>query len=224
MEMEKVSLNKLGIFLADDHAIIREGLKSLINAQPDMHVVGETDNGRTAWLEARTLLPDVVVMDISMPELNGAKATEQLKRDCPQIKILALTVHNDQGYLHQLLKAGASGYVLKRAAAHELIQAIRTVAAGDTYLDPTIANKVVGSYISKKSVKEGMPQRDLSEREKDVLRLIALGYSNKEIATKLDVSVRTVETYKVRLMEKLNFHSRTEIVRYAMLQGWLQDM
>jgi DNA-binding NarL/FixJ family response regulator len=223
MRTGEVILNKLSIFLADDHAIIREGLKSLINAQPDMHVVGETDNGRTAWLEAKALSPDVVVMDISMPELNGAKATELLKRDCAQTKVLALTVHNDQGYIQQLLKAGASGYVLKRAAAHELIQAIRAVAAGDTYLDPTIVSNVVGRYVRKQSTKESLPQGDLSERETEVLRLIALGYSNKEIASKLDISVRTVETYKVRLMEKLNFHSRAEIVRYALLQGWLQD-
>ncbi|HEY9405013.1 MAG TPA: response regulator transcription factor [Pyrinomonadaceae bacterium] len=216
-------MSKLRIFLADDHAIIREGLKSLIEAQPDMSVVGETDNGRTAWREAKSLNPDVVVMDISMPELNGAKATELLKRDCPQTKVLALTVHNDQGYLHQLLKAGASGYVLKRAAPHELIRAIRAVAAGETYLDPTIVSDVVGSYVRKQSTREGQPQGELSEREAEVLRLIALGYSNKEIASRLDISVRTVETYKSRLMEKLNFHSRAEIVRYALLQGWLEE-
>jgi DNA-binding NarL/FixJ family response regulator len=216
-------LSKLRIFLADDHAIIREGLKSLIEAQPDMIVVGETDNGRAAWREVKALHPDVVVMDISMPELNGAKATELLKRDCPETKVLALTVHNDQGYLHQLLKAGASGYVLKRAAPHELIRAIRAVAAGETYLDPTIVSDVVGSYVRKQSTREGQPQGELSEREAEVLRLIALGYSNKEIATRLDISVRTVETYKARLMEKLNFHSRAEIVRYALLQGWLEE-
>lgn len=216
-------MNKLRIFLADDHAIIREGLRSLINAQADMTVVGETDNGRAAWLEAKALSPDVVVMDISMPELSGAKATELLKRDCPQTHVLVLTVHSDQGYLHQLLKAGASGFVLKRAAAHELIKAIRAVVSGETYLDPTIVSNMVGSYVRKQSAREGMPQGDLSEREKEVLRFIALGYSNKEIAAQLDISVRTVETYKVRLMEKLNFHSRTQIVRYALLQGWLQD-
>lgn len=216
-------MSTLRIFLADDHAIIREGLKSLIEAQPDMSVVGETDNGRGAWREAKALRPDVVVMDISMPDLNGAKATELLKRDCPETKVLALTVHNDQGYLHQLLKAGASGYVLKRAAPHELIRAIRAVAAGETYLDPTIVSDVVGSYVRKQSTREGQPHGELSEREAEVLRLIALGYSNKEIATRLGISVRTVETYKTRLMEKLNFHSRTEIVRYALLQGWLEE-
>ena len=216
-------MNDLRIYLADDHAVIREGLKSLINAQPDMHVMGEASDGSTAWLEIKELQPDVVVMDISMPVLNGAKATELLKRDCPQTRILVLTVHNDQGYVRQMLKAGAWGYVLKRAATKELIKAIRAVAAGERYLDPAIANNVVGNYIRKQSAKEGLPQGDLSERETDVLRLIALGYSNKEIASKIDISTRTVETYKMRLMEKLNFHSRTEIVRYALLQGWLQD-
>ncbi|MCA1576170.1 MAG: response regulator transcription factor [Acidobacteria bacterium] len=216
-------MNKLRIFLADDHAILREGLKSLINTQPDMTVIGETDNGRTAWLEAKALKPDVVLMDISMPDLNGAKATEWLKRDCPQTKVLALTVHSDQGYLRQLLKAGASGYVLKRAAVQELVQAIRAVAAGGTYLDPTMASGLLGGYVRKQRSEEGPAPGDLSERETEVLRLLARGYSNKEIAFRLDLSVRTVETYKVRLMGKLNFRSRAEVVRYALLQGWLQE-
>lgn len=216
-------MNKLSIFLADDHAVIREGLKALINAQPDMEVVGEADNGRATLLEVKALNPDVVVMDISMPEMNGAKATERLRRDCPLTKVLALTVHTDQGYLQQMLKAGASGYVLKRAATHELIQAIRRVAEGDIYLDQTLATKVVSGYIRKQSVQAGQTGCDLSEREQDVLRRIALGYTNKEIAAQLNISVRTVETYKVRLMEKLNFHSRAEVVRYALLQGWLED-
>lgn len=188
-----------------------------------MLVVGEASDGNAALIEIKDLQPDVVVMDISMPVLNGAKVTELLKRDCPQTKILVLTVHKDQGYVRQMLKAGASGYVLKRAATKELIKAIRAVAVGESYLDSAIANNVVGSYIRKQSAKDGISHGDLSERETDVLRLIALGYSNKEIASKIDVSTRTVETYKVRLMEKLNFHSRTEIVRYALLQGWLQD-
>ncbi len=216
-------MNKLSIFLVDDHAVIREGLKALINVEPDMEVVGEADNGRIAWLEVKSLRPDVVIMDISMPELNGAKATERLRRDCPQTKVLALTVHNDQGYVQQLLKAGAAGYVLKRAATHELIQAIRQVATGGSYLDQTLATKVVNSYVQKQSSHPGRTGYDLSEREQDVLRRIALGYTNKEIAAQLNISVRTVETYKVRLMEKLNFHSRAEVVRYALLQGWLQD-
>ena len=188
-----------------------------------MHVVGEADNGRTTWQQVKLLQPDVVVMDISMPELNGAKATELLQRDCPRTKVLALTVHNDQGYLQQLLKAGASGYVLKRAATHELIQAIRKVAAGGIYLDASIASNLVTTYVRRRSAPTRTSGNDLSERETEVLRRIALGYTNKEIAAHLNISARTVETYKVRLMAKLNFHSRAEVVRYALLQGWLED-
>lgn len=216
-------MDKLLIFLADDHAVIREGLKSLINAEPDMQVVGEADNGKTTWLQVKLLQPDVVIMDISMPELNGAKATELLQRDCPQTKVLALTVHSDHGYLQQMLKAGASGYVLKRAATHDLIQAIRKVAAGGIYLDQSIASDLVTTYVRHRSTPARTSGSELSERETEVLRRIALGYTNKEIALHLNISARTVETYKVRLMSKLNFHSRAEVVRYALLQGWLDD-
>jgi two-component system response regulator NreC len=215
-------MNKLRVLLADDHAVIREGLKSLVNAQPDMHVVGEAENGRVALKRASEVQPEVVVMDVSMPELNGIEATGKLKQASPQVKVLVLTVHEDKGYLRQLLKAGASGYVLKRAVAQELIHAIRTVAAGGVYLDPVLAGKVVGSYIRKRSVEDELLNTDLSPRETEVLSLVAWGYSNKEIASKLEISIRTVETYKARLMEKLDLHSRTDMVRYALHQGWLQ--
>jgi DNA-binding NarL/FixJ family response regulator len=222
--MERINVSKLRIFLADDHAIIREGLKSLINAQPDMEVIGEADNGRTTVQRATELQPDIVVMDVSMPELNGIAATERLKQKCPHMTVLALTMHDDKGYLGQVLKAGASGYVLKRAAFEELTHAIRMVAGGGLYLDPKVTSKFVGSYIRKRSVEEGLLSNELSNRETEVLRLIARGYSNKEIAAQLDLSVRTVETYKVRLMEKLDLHNRADIVRYALHQGWLQDI
>jgi two-component system response regulator NreC len=215
-------MNKLRVFLADDHAVVREGLKSLVNAQPDMHVIGEAANGRAALKESSELLPDVVVMDVSMPELNGIDATGRLTQQCPQVKVLVLTMHEDKGYLRQLLKAGACGYVLKRAVAAELIHAIRTVAAGGVYLDPALTSKVIGSYIRRRSVEDELRKTDLSERETEVLQLVAWGYSNKEMAHKLDISIRTVETYKTRLMEKLELHSRTDIVRYALHQGWLQ--
>jgi len=223
MRGEAILVNKLLIFLADDHAIIRQGMKSLIDNQPDMHVIGEADNGQSAWQNIKDLQPDVVVLDISMPELNGIQVTERLKEECPEVKVLALTVHEDTGYVRQLLKVGASGYVLKRAALEELIHAIRTVAAGDVYLDPKLTSLVVGSYIRKRSIKDELLHNDLSRREKEVLRLIAQGYSNKEVAAQLGISVRTVETYKVRLMEKLGFHSRADIVRYALHRGWLQS-
>ncbi len=216
-------MGKLRIFLADDHAVVREGLKSLVNAQPDMEVVGEAGDGRLTWKRAKQLQPDVVVMDISMPELNGVQATERLKEDCPEVRVLALTVHEDASYLRQLLQAGASGYVLKRGAAEELIHAIRIVAAGGVYLDPSLAGRVVSRYIGRQAPDGSSQRGDLSERETEVLRLIAMGYSNKEIAAQLGISVRTVETYKTRLMVKLDLRSRADIVRYALHQGWLQD-
>jgi DNA-binding NarL/FixJ family response regulator len=212
---------KLRVFLADDHAVVREGLKALVNAQPGMEVSGEAADGRTACQLVQELKPDVVVLDVSMPEMTGAQAAEHLRKTCPGVKVLALTVHEDKGYLRQLLQAGASGYVLKRAAAEELVHAIRTVAAGGVYLDPALAGKVVGSFVRPPAGK-GVGG-DLSEREAEVARLIAAGHSNKEIAARLALSVKTVETYKARSMEKLGLSSRADLVRYAVQQGWLQD-
>jgi len=203
--------------------VVREGLKALVNAQPDMHVVGEADNGRAAWQRAKELKPDVVVMDISMPEMNGAEATERLKQECPEVKVLALTVYEDSGYLRKMIEAGASGYVLKRAVTEELVRAVRMVAAGGSYLDPTLVGEVISTYFNQDSSDGKSPESELSERESQVLRLIAWGYSNKEIGWKLNISVKTVDTYKLRLMEKLNLRSRTDIVRYALRQGWLQE-
>ena len=217
-----MAVNQISVLLAEDHAIVREGLKLLLSAQGDMDVVGEADNGIMAWQKAKELRPCVVVMDVSLPELTGAEATERIKRDCPDVTVLALTVHEESGYLRRLLQAGASGYVLKRAAAEELTQAIRTVVAGGVYLDPRVADNVVTRFIREQSVKDGRNHTELSQRETEVLRLIALGYGNKEIAARLGVSVKTVETYKTRLMEKLDLHSRVHIVRYARHQGWLQ--
>lgn len=212
----------LDIFLADDHPLLREGVKSLINAQPNMRVVGEADNGRDAWLNIKAARPDVAVLDVSMPEMSGAQATERLKRECPEVKVLALTIHENRGYLQQLLSAGASGYLLKRAAAQELIHAIRVVAAGGIYLDPTLASKVVNGSSRRQHAKQELGG-NLSSREEEVLRLVALGYSNKEIASQIEISVRTVETYKCRMMEKLEMASRADIVRYALRRGWLHD-
>lgn len=216
-------MSKLRIFLADDHAVVREGLKSLINSQPEMEVTGEADTGRTAWQQVKGCQPDVVVVDISMPDLNGVEVTERLKRDCPDVKVLALTVHEDTSYLRQLLQAGASGYLLKRAAAEELIRAIRVVATGGVYIDPALAGKIVEGYVRKQSSQVIPQDVSLSDRETEVLRLIARGHSNKEIANQLRISVRTVETYKTRLMEKLDLRSRADIVSYALQQGWLQE-
>ena len=217
-------MDKLRIFLADDHAVVRAGLKTLVDAQSDMMVVGEASDGQSALEQMRDCAADVVIMDISMPQLNGAVATAQLRQQCPDIKVLALSVHEDTGYLRKLLEAGASGYVLKRSAADTLIQAIRMVAAGDVYLDPAIAGKVVGSLLGKSLVVRDPAAAELSERETDVVKLIAQGYSNKEIATLLNLSVKTVETYKTRAMEKIGLDSRVAIVRYALQRGWLQEL
>lgn len=215
-------MTKLRVFLADDHAVVREGLKALINAQAGMAVVGEAADGKVACEQVPAIKPDVVVMDVSMPGLSGSQATAKLKQDCPAVRVLALTVHEDKGYIRQLLAAGAAGYVLKRAAPEDLIQAIRAVASGGVYLDPTMAGKVVGGFVRKSS--EGGPSSgELSDRETEVARSTSAGYSNKEIAAKLELSIKTVETYRARAMEKLGLRSRADLVRYAVQQGWLQD-
>ena len=213
---------KIRVVLADDHPVMREGLKSLIHSQHDMEVVGEAADGNTACAKAGELRPDVVVMDVSMPGMSGAEATRQIKASWPAVKVLALTVHEDKGYLRQLLEAGAVGYVLKRTAAEELIHAVRTVAAGGLYLDPSLARTVVGGFIKQPSGKGASPAGELSEREAEVVRLIAAGHSNKEIAARLTLSVKTVETYKARSLEKLGLSSRADLVSYALQRGWLK--
>ena len=217
-------MKKLRIFLADDHTIFRQGLTMLINAQPDMEVVGEARDGQEVMQQAPPLRPDVLVMDVSMPTVDGAQATERLKDVCPSIKVLALTAYEEGKYVRQLLRAGVAGYLLKRVAADELTHAIRMVAGGGMYLDPSIAGKVVEGYLQKAVPPNDDPETSsLSGREAEVLRLIAWAYSNKEIAAHLGLSVKTVETYKVRLMEKLRLQSRVDIVRYAVRHGWLQE-
>jgi DNA-binding NarL/FixJ family response regulator len=216
-------MTKLRVFVADDHAVLRDGLKALVSAQSDMEIVGEADNGQTTYEKARELMPDVVLMDISMPELNGVQATELLRRDCPNIKILILTAYKDKGYLDRLLKVGASGFILKLSAAEELIGAIRLVAEGEIYLDPQMADRIAEGYVRSQFLKGELRQRVITAREEEVLRLIAQGYSNKEISTHLKIAVKTVESHKANLMQKLELRSRTEIVRYAVRQGWLQE-
>lgn len=210
------------VVLVDDHPIVREGLKQLVNAQPDMRVIGEAADGEDAYRIAKKLCPDVVVMDLSMPNMNGAVAAERVRRDCPRTRVLALTVHEERLYLTQLLRAGASGYVLKRSAPADLVRAVRTVAAGGTYIDPAVAGAVVEGYLDPRTTAEDATHERLSDREREVLVRVSTGFSNKEIAAELGVSVKTVETYKARAAEKLGLKTRVEIVRYAARQGWLQ--
>lgn len=214
---------KLRILLAEDHQTVREGVKLLVNAQPDMEVVGEADDGEAAIKETERLSPDILVMDISMPGLNGLRATKRLRAMSSNVKILTLSRHTDDGYLQQLLAAGANGYVLKQSAPTNLINAIREVANGNAYLDPALTRKVIGGYAERASSLRGESQKELTDRESEVLRLISLGYSNKEIGTSLDLSVKTIEVHKANAMRKLGISGRIDIVRYAILQGWMQD-
>lgn len=216
-------VEKIRVLIAEDHQTVREGVKLLVNSQPDMEVVGEAGDGELVLKEAARLSPDIVVMDISMPNVNGLLATKRLRNLYPDLKILTLTRHTDDGYLQQLIGAGANGYVLKQSAPTELINAIRTVASGNSYLDPSLTRKVMGGYVNRATSLRGEGKGDLSDRESEVLRLIAFGYSNKDIGARLELSVKTVEAHKANAMRKLGISSRIDIVRYAILQNWLHD-
>jgi DNA-binding NarL/FixJ family response regulator len=214
-------VKKLRVVLADDHPIFRQGLRMLVDAQPDMEVIGEAENGRVATSVAQKLAPDVVVMDVSMPDMNGLKATEALSASCPAIKIITLTRHTDGGYLQQLLDAGSRGYVLKQSEPDEIVRAIRAVGRGQTYLDPAVAGQVVGR-VERPSARRRRGNK-LSRRQEDVLRLVAWGLLSREIAARLEISIKTVEAHKANAMIRLELENRIEIVRYAVLQGWLEE-
>jgi DNA-binding NarL/FixJ family response regulator len=215
---------KLRILLADDHAVLREGLAMLINAQPDMEVVAQASNGREAVRLAKETAIDLAVLDISMPDLGGAQAAQQIRECCAHTRVLALTRHTETGYLRRLLEAGATGYVLKRSAADALIGAIRAVSQGRTYVEPSLAGAVLARAIATGSSKETRQAREsLTLREEEVLRAIAWGRSNKEIAAELGISIKTVESYKAGAIEKLDLRTRGDIVRYAVARGWLSE-
>ena len=213
----------LRILLADDHITVRQGLKMLIESQGDMTVVSEASDGTAAVEQARALRPDVVVMDISMPGMNGLVATRTLKSLQPDSIIVILTRHGDDAYLQELLRAGADGYVLKQSAASELVQAIRATAARNQYLDSALTARVTAGFLARSGRKAQATGVSLSDREAEVLRLIAAGYSNKDIAAQLELSVKTVEVHKANASRKLGLKGRIDIVKYALLQGWLSD-
>jgi two-component system response regulator NreC len=212
---------KIRVLLADDHVTVRHGLKLIIDGQADMAVVAEVSDGAAAIEQAAALKPDVVVMDISMPGMTGLVATRKLKGLQPHIAIVTLTRHTDDAYLQELLRAGAAGYVLKQSAPSELLQAIRAAAAGGQYLDSTLTARVTAKYLAAE--KKTKSESAVSERESEVLRLIASGYSNKEIAARLALSVKTIEAHKANAMRKLGLTGRIDIVKYAVLQGWLPN-
>ncbi len=217
---------RIRVLLADDHAVLRAGLRMLLDAQPDMQVAGEVGDGREAIVQARAVQPDVILLDLTMPNLGGLAALPQLRDVAPQARVLILTMHDDEGYLRQALAAGASGYVLKKAADTELLSAIRVVHRGDVYLYPSLTRTLLDSLLGREA-KAPTPGRDpeetLSAREQAVVRLVALGHTNEESAYKLFLSVKTVETYRARAMEKLGLRSRAALVRFAVEHGWLDD-
>lgn len=216
-------MSDLRVVLADDHEVVRAGLRALVNGSPGMTVVGEASDGAEAVALARELRPDVLVMDLSMPGMDGAAATERIRRECPEVKVIALTAHEDRAHLTRLLQAGAAGYALKRGAADELVRAVRTVAAGASYVDPTLAGSLLRKAAHPFGADVGADADPLSEREEEVLRRMAWGQENREIATDLGISTKTVETYRARIAGKLGLRSRPEMVRYALRRGWLSE-
>jgi DNA-binding NarL/FixJ family response regulator len=209
------AIRKVRVLLADDHSVVRSGFRMLISAQADMEVVGEASNGRQAVELAGQLQPDVIVMDVTMPELNGIEATRRVSNDVPRARVLALSMHKDAVYVREILRAGARGYLLKDSGETDLIAAIRSVAKGEGYLSPGVSDAVLSDY--RKHVTN--PIDLLSSREREVLQLIAEGKTNKDIANALNLSVYTVEAHRGRIMEKLNLHNTGELVRFAVRNG-----
>ncbi len=225
--MSTVSKNqRIRLILADDHAMVRTGTRELLEQQPDFDIVGEAADGVEAVDLAHRLQPDVAVMDVRMPRMSGVEATRRIKSECPDVKVLILTAHDDDEYVFALLQAGASGYLMKTADIEELVKAIRTVAAGQSMLAPSIAGKVVAQFTSGKSMpatSSNIPptHEELTDRELDILKLVGRGLSNKQIGEELFISDRTVQAHLSNIFSKLNVNSRTEAVMYAVRKGWI---
>ncbi len=211
---------KIRVLIADDHAIVREGLRAILEAQPDIEVVGEAVDGQAAVEKAKQLKPDIVIMDLTMPRMNGFEATLQIKKQNQEVMVLALTMHENDSYFFQVLNAGASGYFIKGGSSSELISAIKTVWNGDVFLYPSMAKKLVGDYLKRVGVGKDKESYDgLTDRQMEILRLIAEGSSNQEIAELLVLSSSTVQTHRAHIMAKLGLHSRTELVKFALNRG-----
>jgi two-component system, NarL family, response regulator NreC len=213
-------MSKIRLLLVDDHKIVRAGLKMLFQAEPDMEIVGEASSGASALKRVAELKPDVVVMDVAMPGMSGIEATRQIKEASPETAVIALTMHEDEHYFFQMLAAGASGYVPKRAAPDDLVSAIRTVSQGQVFLYPSLAKLLVADYLQRTEPEaELSPAAELTPREREVLTCIAEGYTNREIGEKLTISVKTVDRHRENIMHKLNMQSRVDLVKYAIEKG-----
>jgi two-component system response regulator NreC len=212
------------ILLADDHAVLRAGLRLLLEAQPDLKVVGEAGDGREAMRLAEELKPDLILLDLTMPGLSGMETLPVLRKKLPAARIVILTMHDDVSYLRQALSRGASGYVLKKAADNELISAVRAVLRGEVYVQPSMNKDLLNDLLPRESAATPSdPWESLSEREQEVITLVALGHTSAEIAERLSLSAKTVETYRARGMEKLNLRSRAALVQFAIARGMLSD-
>lgn len=209
------------VLLAEDHELVRQGVRLLLEAQPDIEVIAEASNGMTAVRDCQRLRPQVVILDISMPEMNGVAAAKAIKTSAPTVSVLALTRHDDEAFVHEMLAAGAGGYVLKQSGSAELLNAVRAVARGTSYVDSSFARRTEAR--SRRDAAASDRQARVSERERDVLRMMALGHSNKEIGVELQISVKTVEVHKANAMRKLELHNRSDVVKWAILHGWLRE-
>ena len=207
------------VILVDDHQIMLQGLRALLDKQPDMEVIAEAGEGRTALRLARDLSPDVIILDVAMPDLNGIEAARMITSEMPEIKIIALSMHSDRRFVVEMLKAGASGYLLKDCALEDLVRAIRVVMANQTYLSPEVAGTVVDEYVRRSPDGDTSAFSVLTVREREVLQLLAEGLSTKNIAARLHVSVKTVETHRQHIMEKLDTHSIADLIKYAVREG-----
>jgi DNA-binding NarL/FixJ family response regulator len=207
-------LKKIKIIIADDHHLVREGLRSILEHDPDFQIIGEASNGREVVALTKKICPDIILMDVSMPQLNGLEATRQIQRDCPEIKILALSVSEDEEIIRQMLAAGAMGYLTKYANSKELSKAIHTVYNGEMALSPAITRLVVEDYLRWADIEQNKPDK-LTPREREVLQLIAEGHRNREIADILKISIKTVQAHRSNLMQKLDLHSQGELIKYA---------
>lgn len=218
--MELGRVNRISVLLAEDHTIVRKGLRSLLDAEDDIWVIGEAEDGREAVEKTRKLRPDIVVMDITMPGLNGLEATRQIKQRFPHVQVVVLTMHTAEEYIFRILRAGASAYVVKRAAPSELVSAVRAACRGESFLSPSVSKTVIEEYLQKADAFAGENSYEkLTPREREVLQLIAEGHSNREIAELLCLSVKTVQSHRANLMRKLDIHSTAELTQYAIRKG-----